>query len=101
LRDPAAVPVLRQRLDVRPLARDPFLRARVAMEIDDTHSLSSFLPRPPPCPLQHADSHPSDLIPLPSALVPCATPFPPASSSTPSQRAPAESRPCPRAAPAA
>ena len=42
LADPIAIPVLRKRLDVRPLAIDPLLRAGITMQIDDAHTDSSM-----------------------------------------------------------
>src|SRR5262249_587969 len=37
LRDPAPLPVLRQRLDVRTLSGDPLAGAGIAMQVDDSH----------------------------------------------------------------
>src|SRR5258706_11231694 len=37
LADPLALPVLGERRDVRPLARDPLLGAGIAVQIDDSH----------------------------------------------------------------
>jgi hypothetical protein len=49
-RHPAAAPVLRQRVDVGLLARDPFLGVGIAVEVDDAHvnrRPSSPTPSPP------------------------------------------------------
>ena len=44
-RHPAAAPILRKRIDVRLLARNPLRRIRIAMEIDDPHALASLSER--------------------------------------------------------
>src|SRR5258708_34627361 len=41
LRGPAAIPVFGERVHVRALARDPFLGAGVAVQIDDSHAAPS------------------------------------------------------------
>src|SRR5258708_7077436 len=38
LADPFALPVLGERRDVRPLARDPLLRAGIAVQVNDAHA---------------------------------------------------------------
>ena len=47
LSDPLALPVFRERFDIRALARDPLLRARIAVQVNDPHNNPAHFIRSP------------------------------------------------------
>src|SRR5205814_2277749 len=63
LRSPFPLPITGKRLDIGSLARDPFLRARIGMQVDFTHvRLSQQV-----C----VKLHPWRPFPTTSSLIPC------------------------------